>query len=157
MKLPDQVTSGLRAYCDRVGITEKFCSLILGGKALEPGTDEYVKLEGNEWYVQRPDNWWKSNMHWISPGGPGAQDSYLEVLGESGFDDVLKAIDENLGLDGLVCYHLTFIGVSYSQKSYIHYDFSEVDGKAYNVIIPLLLANETLPENSIFRLMMSRR
>jgi hypothetical protein len=146
MKLPDQVTSGLRAYCDRVGITEKFHSLVLGGKALEPGTDEYVELEDNEWYVQRPDNWWKSNMHWISPGGAGAQDSYLEALGESGFDEVLQAMGKQLGLDGLVCYHLTFIGVSHSQKSYIHHDFTEVDGKAYNVIIPLLLANETPPE-----------
>jgi hypothetical protein len=149
MKLPDQVTSGLRAYCDRLGITEKFHSLVLGGKALEPNTDEYVKLEGNEWYLQRADDWWNSNMHWISPGGPSAQDSYLEALGESGFDDVLKAIGEHLGLDGLVCYHLTFIGVSYSQKSEIHYEFQEVDGKSYNVIIPLLLANETPPELDI--------
>jgi hypothetical protein len=149
LKLPDQITSGLRAYCDRVGITEKFHSLVLGGKALEPGTDEYVKLEGNYWYIQRPDNYWKSNMHWISPGGEDAQESYLEALGENGFDEVLEAIGNHLGFDGLVCYHLTFIGVSYSQKSYIHHDFTQVGAKAYNVIIPLLLANETPPELDI--------
>jgi hypothetical protein len=149
MRVPDQVTSGLRAYCDHVGITEKFHSLVVGGKALEPGNDEYVQLDGNDWYVQRPDNWWKSNMHWISPGGAGAHDSYLEALGESGFDEVLKAVGEYLGLDGLVCYHLTFIGVSHSETRYIHKDFTDVDGKAYNVIIPLLLANDTPPKLDI--------
>lgn len=58
----------------------------------------------------------------------------------------MKSLGNYLGLDGLVCYHLTFIGVTYLRRSFIHYDFKKTDGKAFNVIIPLMLANVSEPE-----------
>ena len=85
-------------------------------------------------------------MQWISPGENSAQQSYLEALSIAGFDDILAGIGETLGMDGLVAFHVTFIGVSYSTKGYMHYDVSETGAKAFNVIIPLILANETGPE-----------
>jgi hypothetical protein len=49
-------------------------------------------------------------------------------------------------MDGLVAFQVTFIGVSHSTKGYIHYDVKKSGAKAFNVIIPLILANDTGPE-----------
>ena len=49
-------------------------------------------------------------------------------------------------MEGLVAFHVTFIGVSFSTRGYLHHDVVETGGKVYNVIIPLILANETGPE-----------
>jgi hypothetical protein len=144
--LPDELTTELLAFCDRMGITKKFRSLLIDGPPHEPGHSEYMEQQGVSWYVQRPEKRFKSNMHWISPGDEGAQTKYLEALGSGGFDKFLKSLGNSLGMDGLVCYHLTFIGVTYSRRSFVHYDFKKTDGKAFNVIIPLILVNETEPE-----------
>jgi hypothetical protein len=144
--LPDELTTELLAFCDRMGITEKFRSLLIDGPPHEPGHSEYMEQQGVSWYVQRPNKRFKSNMHWISPGDEGAQTKYLEALGAGGFDKFLKSLGNYLGMDGLVCYHLTFIGVTYSRRSFVHYDFKKTDAKAFNVIIPLILVNDTNPE-----------
>jgi len=41
---------------------------------------------------------------------------------------------------------LTFIGVSYSEKGYIHRDTHHTGGSVYNVIIPLILEDDAPPE-----------
>lgn len=116
------------------------------GNAAPEGKNADLDLQGEKWYLQRPEKHWKSNLQWISPGENSAQQSYLEALSIAGFDDILAGIGETLGMDGLVAFHVTFIGVSYSTKGYMHYDVSETGAKAFNVIIPLILANETGPE-----------
>jgi prolyl 4-hydroxylase len=58
----------------------------------------------------------------------------------------LDAIGRYLGLKGLVAYHLTFIGVSYSEKGYIHHDSTNTGASVYNVIIPLILEEGSGPE-----------
>lgn len=44
---------------------------------------------------------------------------------------------------------MTFIAVSNSIKGYMHYDVTETGAKTFNVIVPLILANETGPELDI--------
>lgn len=85
-------------------------------------------------------------MHWISPAGPVAHKSYLEALGAAGFDDVLRSFGEYLGLDSLVAYHLSFIPVSFCSEGFVHRDFKDTGEKTYNLLIPLVLANQTGPE-----------
>jgi len=64
----------------------------------------------------------------------------------AGFDEMLQSIGETLGMDSLVAFHVTFIAVSHSTRGFLHYDVTKTGAKTYNVIIPLLLANETGPE-----------
>lgn len=56
------------------------------------------------------------------------------------------SIGTKFGFDDLVTYHVTFIGVSHCSNGFIHHDFKDIGGRAFNVIIPLILANETGPE-----------
>jgi hypothetical protein len=100
----------------------------------------------NQWYLQRPSENWRSNLQWISPGDEKSQQLYIEALNAAGFDDFLAKIGESLGMDGLVAFQVTFIAVSHSSKGFMHYDNKKSGAKAYNIIIPLILANDTGPE-----------
>jgi hypothetical protein len=133
-------------YCDKMGITDYFKHVTVGGNAAPIGTDTYITLNGDQWFLQRPDKNWRSNLQWISPGDEESQQSYVEALSAAGFDDILAKIGENLGMDGLVAFHVTFIGVSHSTEGFMHYDVTETGRKAFNIIIPLILANDTGPE-----------
>lgn len=144
--LPPRVRHVLLEYCHRMGITDIFRHVTTEGNALQPGTEEYIQVEGDQWYLQRPANNWRSNLQWFSPGGSPAHEHYLQALSVAGFDDVLESIGDYLGMDGLVAFHVTFIAVSFSNKGYLHHDVIDTGAKVYNVIIPLILANETGPE-----------
>ena len=130
MGLPKKLVPALRKFMDETGIYKAFHSLLIDGHSLDPGHDEFVHLNGFEWHIQRPDTHWNSTMHWISPAGQPAHVKYLQALSTGGFDQVLNALGSSFGFDGLVCYHLTFIGVDFSQKSYLHHDIADTGGKS---------------------------
>ena len=88
-------------------------------------------------------------MHWLSPYDESTHQSYLQTLGAAGFDDLLKSIGESLGLDGLAAFHLSFIAVSHCSKGLVHIDVGNTGNKTFNVIIPLLLAEEPGPEQEL--------
>jgi len=142
--LHSKVTKALLEYCNKTGITDTFRELVIDEAPLVPGTNRIVHLGGQRWYIQRPGSRWQSNMHWISPGDEAAHNEYLKVLSDGGFDDVLKSIGEYFGFDGLVAYHVTIIGVSHCSRGYMHHDFEYVKG--FNLIIPLILTNDSKPE-----------
>jgi hypothetical protein len=145
--IPEKLISTLLDFCDQTGITAKFKELVLSpDQSLDEGTNDFATLGGMEWYIQRPEQHWNSNMHWISPGGAEAHDAFLNVLGEGEFDEVLANVGEAMQLGGLLCFHVTFIGVSKCNRGYMHHDFSETNGSGFNVIIPLIVANSTPPE-----------
>ena len=146
MKLRPSVRESLLQYCDYMGITETFRDLTYRGNSYPPGEDSHVDFRGQNWFIQRPEGHWKSNMHWISPSDWISQMDYLRALSAAGFDEVLQQIGDHFGFKGLACYHVTFIAVSHCQRGYLHYDVSNTGRKTFNVIIPLLLANETGPE-----------
>jgi hypothetical protein len=137
----------LLEYCQLKGITDALRHVTTEGNGFVPGQESKVVLDGHEWFLQRPGKKWHSNLHWISPNGPEAHDDYLQALQVAGFDDVLKSIGDYLQLDGLVAFHVTFIGVSQAIRGYMHLDVSGTQAKTYNVIIPLILAEQvTAPE-----------
>ena len=144
--LSTQVREVLLEYCEKMGITEVFRHVTSEGNGLKPGTDAYLKLHGLNWYLQRPEKKWYSNLHWLSPADNAAHEDYLQALGAAGFDEMLKSIGETLNMDGLVAFHVTFIAVSQSTRGYVHKDVGGTGAKVYNVIIPLELASETAPE-----------
>ena len=145
--LNPKVRQVLLEYCNAMGITELFRHVTKRGNALRPGYESYLTLDGDQqWYLQRPEKKWQSNLQWLSPGDNPSHENYLQALSVAGFDDMLAGIGEALGLETLVAFHVTFIAVSHSTKGYMHHDVTETGAKAFNVIIPLLLANETGPE-----------
>lgn len=151
IKFPSELTNAMMEYCNKRGITKLFRELVTD-KPLDVGTDDIRTLSTGEengtnthraidWLIQRPEKHWNSNMHWISPPDETTQDDYLNMLFQNGFNDVLADLGEYLNMDGLVAYQLTFIGVSYCEKGYMHHDFSSVQNKAFNIIIPLVCSS----------------
>ena len=140
ISLPPNLHTTLSTYCQDRGITSTFYDLLYGEQdnKLDVGENEIRNLNGNlDWYIQRTDERWNSNMHWISPADQNTQDDYLNMLLESGFSEVLHDLGTQMNLNGLVAYHLTFIAVSKCTQGYIHSDFQGVNGKAFNIIIPI--------------------
>jgi hypothetical protein len=149
--LHEKLRTVLLEYCNKLGITDILRHATLEGNGLEPGTNMHLGIDGGdgityEWYLQRPAANWRSNLHWLSPGGAAAHEHYLQALSAAGFDDILDGIGRHLNMDGLVAFHVTFIAVTFSNRGYLHYDVQNTGGKVFNVIIPLMLANETGPE-----------
>ena len=150
--LPPELTTELLNYCDELTMTDLFRDLVGENpiEALETGqgpNGKFVTLaDGNNWYAQRPDKKWESNMHWIGPADEKTHEEYIKVLAKGNLDAVLDGMGKYLGLDSLVAYHLTFLAVSYSEKGYIHRDTHSTGGSVYNIIIPLILDDEAVPE-----------
>ena len=144
--LDESVGHTLLEYANRIGVTSVFRRLLVDGYPLPPGNKTRVALAGQNWLIDRPQKEWGSNMHWISPHDESSHEEFLRALGVAGFDKTLASIGQRFGLDGLLAYHVTFIGVSHCHDGMIHSDFVNVNGKAFNLIIPLILANQTGPE-----------
>ncbi|KAL7492611.1 hypothetical protein ACHAWT_002390 [Skeletonema menzelii] len=150
--LPPELTTELLNYCDELGMTDLFREFVGENpiEALEDGqgpNGKFVTLaDGNRWYAQRPEQKWASNMHWIGPADEKTHEEYIKVLAKGNLDAVLDGIGKYLGLDSLVAYHLTFMAVSHSEKGYLHRDTHDTGGSVYNIIIPLILDDEALPE-----------
>jgi hypothetical protein len=75
-------------YCNRTGITDTFQHLLIEGNPLNPGGYLYTLFRDYNWYIQRPESHWKSNMHWISPADEAGHEDYLRFLSAGGFDSV---------------------------------------------------------------------
>lgn len=155
VSIPPELTTELLNYCNDLGMTDLFRDLV-GDNPIEAPEDgqgpngRFVTLaDGNRWYAQRPEQRWTSNMHWIGPADENTHEEYIKVLGKGNFDAVLDGIGKYLGFESLVAYHLTFIAVSHSEKGYIHHDTHSSGASAYNVIIPLILDDEAMPELEI--------
>jgi len=144
--LHSRVREVLLEYCNRMGITDILRHVTVEGNGLEAGMETHMDVQGDDWYLQRPEARWRSNLHWFSPGAGPAHEHYLQALSVAGFDEIVQGIGAYLGMEGLVAFHVTFIGVSFSTRGYLHHDVVETNGRVYNVIIPLILANETGPE-----------
>jgi len=140
--LPPKLLQELRAYANRMGITDFYRRLVIDGRPFLPGEENAVLFQDNNWMVQRPKSHWASNMHWASPADESAHDDYLRVLSAGGFDEVLDKVGTYFDLDGLSAYHLSFIGVSQCEKGFIHADVNDSGKKAFNMIIPLILEEE---------------
>ena len=151
--LPPSLRSTLLTFCEEMGIIDVFRHVTVEGNGLNPGSDLHLYLNRHQqdrntqkWFLQRPASEWQSNLHWLSPSDAESQNRYLEALSAGGFDQVLDGIGRTFRMDGLVAFHVTFIAVSHSTKGFIHHDVTSTDAKVFNVIIPLLLAEETGPE-----------
>lgn len=146
--LPSKLTRALNDYCRYIGLTDLARSYILSEENnIEPDGFRLVTLgDGNVWYAQRPAKKWKSDMHWISPADEQGHEDFLKLLRENGFLGVLNVIGNELGIDALVAYQLTFIVVSHCEQGFIHHDTHNTGDQTYNVIVPLETVEDSPPE-----------
>ena len=137
--LPSKLTRAMNDYCRNIGLTDLARSYIMSEESnIEPDGFRLVTLgDGNVWYAQRPAKKWNSDMHWISPSDEKGHEDYLKVLRENGILSVLNIIGNELGLDALVAYHLTFIVVSHCEQGFGHDDVKKTGDRTFNMIIPL--------------------
>ena len=138
----------LLQYARHIGVLEYFERMMIENEheQNDPDTKRGVSLHGYNWSVERPPADQQSDMHWISPRDGPAHDDFLRALSAGGFDEALEAIGKKFGFDNLVVYFLNFIAVTHCEKGYLHVDFPPVDGKAFNMIVPLQLVEGSPPE-----------
>mmetsp|Transcript_28062 Transcript_28062/g.61570 ORF Transcript_28062/g.61570 Transcript_28062/m.61570 type:complete len:286 (-) Transcript_28062:57-914(-) len=147
--LSEDVHATLRKYCDMKGITARARCLTVGGGSLDAGMDVAASIGGNNWYIQRHSSHDQSNLQWISPADEEAHQDLLQALSVSGFDRVLRSVGEHFHFGGLAVYQISFITVSKCSDGRLHYDVSKTGNRAFNIIIPLRLAENSSPELEI--------
>ena len=91
-------------------------------------------------------------MHWVSPADEPAHNDVLRVLSKGGFDKALQSIGQHFGFDGgLSVYHVAFTGVSHcTERSNKRLDLHNVDGKAFQIVVPLNVWPGAMPELELF-------
>lgn len=104
----------------------------------------FLQRDDLHWYAQRPGSHWKSDMHWFAGSDERTHESVLQMLFQGGIDEVLDAIGTHYKeLDGLFIQSVGFLGVTHCEHGYLHKDFNNVDGKFFNLLIPV-----SSPENA---------
>ena len=144
--LHSNFTDTMLSFAKDIGVIDAFRDVLLDGYNVPAGNERDVVLNGHNFYIQRPHSQWQSNMHWISPRDDAAYDRFLRALGAAGFDGTIRTIGQHFGFDSLVAYHLSFMALTHREGSYIHVDFTKVNGNAFNVIVPLELVDGSGPE-----------
>ena len=83
----------------------------------------------------------------MSPADEDAHIDFLSALSFAGFDKILGAIGSHFcHFETLAVYQVSFICVSKCKEGRLHYDITGSGGRAFNIIVPLILANNTGPE-----------
>ena len=75
MRLTENLQSILLKYCEDNGITQTFYHLLCEN-AIDVGSNEMKKINNKDWNMQRADERWNSNMHWMSYANKITQDDY---------------------------------------------------------------------------------
>ena len=155
--LPSTLVPTIQAYANRLGIVEKLKD-ILYNNPCDPESGRFYKTENphianddnelpfmndveysNElsWYAQRPGNHWHSDMHWFAGSDEQTHESMVRVLLQGDFGQVLETIGNHYDLDGLFIQSAGFLGVTRCEEGFLHDDFKDVDGKFFNLLIPV--------------------
>ena len=93
--------------------------------------------------IQNPQ--WGSNLHWISEVNKEISGTFVSHLLDSRFYSVIKYLGTYLVMDSLVLLMVTYMGVSYSAKFYKHSDMSNVEDRAFSIMIPLQIQRKLDP------------
>ena len=97
--------------------------------------DDPAQPRNFTWYVERPAKNWKSDMHWFYTADELSHEDSLRALARGGFDTVLRGIGKRFGLETLYVDKLSFIAVTNCQRGYLHTDFDNVGGRAFNLLV----------------------
>jgi hypothetical protein len=110
-------------------------------------TDDTTQQARNmTWNVERPAKKWKSDMHWFNVADEMAHEDALRALSLGGFDEVLKGIGQQFNLDTLHVDSVGFVAVTHCERGFIHTDWEEVDGRAFNFLVGIQSPEDAGPE-----------
>ena len=70
----------------------------------------------------------------------------LRALARGGFDDVLRGIGESFGLDELHVDSVGFVAVTECERGFMHTDWDDVDGRAFNFLVGISTPGGAGPE-----------
>ncbi len=155
--LPSTLVPIVQAYASSLGIIEKLKD-ILYNNPCDPESGQFYKTENphtawndnelpfmndvdnrNElsWYAQRPGKHWHSDMHWFAGSDEYTHESMVQLLLQGGLGQVLEAIGNHYDLDGLFIQSVGFLGVTHCEEGFLHDDFRDVDGRFFNLLVPV--------------------
>ncbi|KAL3810922.1 hypothetical protein ACHAXA_008772 [Cyclostephanos tholiformis] len=103
-------------------------------------------LRNFTWNVERPAKKWKSDMHWFNTADELSHEDALRALAKGGFDDVLRGIGETFDLDELHVDSFGFVAVTECERGFMHTDWDDVDGRAFNFLVGISSPEDAGPE-----------
>lgn len=86
------------------------------------------------------------DMHWFNTADEAAHEDVLRALARGGFDEVIKGIANEFGLDSVIVDSFGFLAVTHCDNGYIHADLKDVDGRAFAVQLGLHRPDGAGPE-----------
>mmetsp|Transcript_22696 Transcript_22696/g.47091 ORF Transcript_22696/g.47091 Transcript_22696/m.47091 type:complete len:476 (-) Transcript_22696:1378-2805(-) len=141
--LPKHAMAVLRKYASDLGALDEMKRTHYHDP-LEPNSGRFFKSPpaysgGRElkWYIQRPGKHYDSDLHWFGCGDEWTHESFLRAMADAGLDAVLDAIADEFDLDGLTIQGVGFLSATYGGESFMHWDWSNTGGRAFNILIPL--------------------
>ncbi len=161
--LPPDLIPTLKAYAKDMGLLDIMTNMLYDDP-LSPGEAKWfsfqspyqkdIVAEGSSsdeirnftWNVERPDKKWKSDMHWFNTADELSHEDGLRALAKGGFDQVLAAIGEKMGLDSLNVDSFGFVAVTNCDRGFVHTDWDGVDGRAFNFLVGIDSPENAGPE-----------
>lgn len=146
MGLSPDLAPGILSYLREIGLFDTFVDLLYSNPLdYTKRTNKRLNLQDKEWFVERPLDYNVFDMVFFIPATHHAHNDFLKALGKAGFDQVLDAIGTYFGWDGITCVHLSLLGLSQSDttKNRMHQDYDDTGGKAFNLLIPLIMPKES--------------
>lgn len=158
--LPPQLIPTLRDYATRMGLFDIMMNMLYDDPLPPDGAkwftfqspyqkdieEDASKVRNFTWNVERPAKKWKSDMHWFNTGDELSHEDALRALAKGGFDEVLKGIGEEFGLDSLHVDSFGFVAVTNCERGFIHTDWEDVDGRAFNFLVGIASPDGAGPE-----------
>ena len=109
-------------------------------------TDDPAQLRNFTWNVERPAKKWKSDMHWFNTADELSHEDSLRALARGGFDKVLEGIGKRFGLETLHVDSFGFVAVTNCQRGFLHTDWEDVGGGAFNFLVGIYSPEDSGPE-----------
>ena len=109
-------------------------------------TDDPAQLRNFTWDVERPAKIWQSDMHWFNTADELSHEDSLRALSRGGFDTVLQGIGKRFGLDTLHVDSFGFVAVTNCQRGFLHTDWEDVGGGAFNFLVGVYSPEGAGPE-----------
>ena len=156
--LPPTLVPTLKAYVKEIGLLDIMTNMLYDDPLPPDGVrwfsfqSPYQKgakadeMRNFTWNVERPAKKWKSDMHWFNTADELSHEDGLRALAKGGFDEVLKGIGEKFGLDSLHIDSFGFVAVTNCDRGFIHTDWEDVEGRAFNFLVGIASPEDAGPE-----------
>mmetsp|Transcript_9919 Transcript_9919/g.17243 ORF Transcript_9919/g.17243 Transcript_9919/m.17243 type:complete len:481 (-) Transcript_9919:92-1534(-) len=145
--LPQQLVPTLKQYAKEMGLFDHMTNMLYDDPLSPDGVRwfsfqspyqkgaEASQMRNFTWNVERPAKNWKSDMHWFNTADELSHEDALRALAKGGFDEVLKGIGEKFGLGTLHVDSFGFVSVTNCDRGFIHTDWEDVEGHAFNFLV----------------------